>query len=449
VLARIRRPTLVVNAALVVLLLIGAFFSYRTIAVADTTAASTGTGRAVPVTVGTVTSSVSASGTVQSASTANANFATWGTVTEIDVKVGDAVTAGQVLAKVSPTSAQEQLAAAQANLTSAQQSLNRAQSAATVDAATVAAAQAQVTTAQNNVNSAQRAVAGTTLTAPMAGTVVAINGTVGGSSGGSSGTGSSGSSGNGSSGNGSSGNGSSGNGSSGNGSSGSGAGNGGGGNGGAGNGGSGNGGASANSSGSSNSSSSGTGFVQLADLTEMQVSASFAEADATKLKTGQTVAVTWAALSGARATGKIATIAPTATTQNNVNSYAVTVSLDTLPEGVRIGQTVNVLVTVAQADNVLRVPAAAVRGTGQRHTVEVVGADGKQQVRAVEVGVQGDQFVEITSGLQAGDRVALNLQTTTGAGTGAGNGRFGGGGFGGGGFGGAGGAGGARRGGGG
>lgn len=427
------RPTLLVNAALVVLLLVGGFFSYRTIAVADAATTSSGTARAVPVTMGTVTSSVSASGTVQSASTANANFVTSGTVTEVDVKVGDTVTAGQVLAKVNPTSAQEQLNAAQANLTSAQQSLSRAQSATTVDAATVAAAQAQVTTAQNNVNSAQRAVDGTTLTAPMAGTVVAVNGTVGGSSGGSSGSGS---------------NGSSGTGSSGTGSSGGGAGNGGAGNGGGGNGGAGNGGASGNSSSSSSSSSTGTGFIQLADLTKMQVSANFAEADATKLKTDQTATVTWAALSGARATGKIATIAPTATTQNNVNSYAVTVSLDTLPTGIRIGQTVTVLVTVAQADNVLRVPAAAVRGTGQRHTVEVVDAAGKQQVRAVQVGVQGDLFVEITSGLQVGDRVTLNLQTTTGTGAGGAN-RFGGGGFGGGGFGGGGlgGAGGARGGG--
>ena len=59
----------------------------------------------------------------------------------------------------------------------------------------------------------------------------------------------------------------------------------------------------------------------------MQVSASFAEADATKLKVGQTATVTWAALTGATATGKVATIAPTATTANNVNSYAVVVSL--------------------------------------------------------------------------------------------------------------------------
>src|SRR2546430_2623830 len=138
VLARLRRPALVVNAALVVLLLVGAFFSYRTIAVADTTTASTGTGRAVPVTLGTVTSSVSASGTVQSASTANANFVTSGTVTEIDVKVGDAVTAGQGLAQNSPPPAPEQLTAPPAHLTPAHPSPRRRPSPPSIAAATLA-----------------------------------------------------------------------------------------------------------------------------------------------------------------------------------------------------------------------------------------------------------------------------------------------------------------------
>jgi hypothetical protein len=38
----------------------------------------------------------------------------------------------------------------------------------------------------------------------------------------------------------------------------------------------------------------------------------------------------------------------------------------------------------------------------------------------VEVGVQGDQFVEITSGLQPGEQVALNIPTGTGGATGTG-----------------------------
>jgi macrolide-specific efflux system membrane fusion protein len=283
------------------------------------------------------------------------------------------VTKGQVLAKVDPSASQAQLNTASANLTAANASLSRAQ-AANADSATIANATAQVTAAQADVSAAQRAVAGCVLTAPIAGTVTAVNGAVGSQSGSS----------------------------------------------------------QPNQSNQQTSSSTATGFVQLADLTKLQVSGNFAEADATKLRAGQTAAVVWSALSGARATGKVATIAPTATTTNNVNSYAVVVSLDTAPTGVRLGQSTTVTVTVAEADNVLRVPTTAVRTAGGQRTVTVQ-VNGKHETRAVEVGIQGNQWVEITAGLDEGENVVIT--TTTNSGTTTNNnfpgvGNFGGGGAG-------------------
>jgi macrolide-specific efflux system membrane fusion protein len=170
--------------------------------------------------------------------------------------------------------------------------------------------------------------------------------------------------------------------------------------------------------------------VQIADLTQLQVSGSFAESDATKLKVGQPANITWSALSGARATGKVATISPTATVSSGVNSYAVVVSLDSAPAGVRIGQTTTVAVTVGEADNVLRVPAAAVSSAGGRHTVTVLD-NGVATLTIIQVGVLGDAFDEVTSGLTEGQTVQLPLPSS--AGTGANNFRFGGGGLGGGG----------------
>jgi macrolide-specific efflux system membrane fusion protein len=117
-----------------------------------------------------------------------------------------------------------------------------------------------------------------------------------------------------------------------------------------------------------------------------------------------------------------------------VNTYAVVVSLASLPAGVRIGQTVTVSVTTGQAADAVRVPTAAVRTAGNRHVVTVV-SGGQSTVREVEVGLQGDTFVEITSGLAVGEQVALVTSATTtnpGGGVGPGGG-FGGGGFGGGG----------------
>ena len=123
-----RRPGLLVNAGLGVLALAGALWAYQTVAVSNNTASATtnNSTRYATVQAGTVTATVSASGTVQSANTANADFGTSGTVTEIDVHVGDAVTKGQVLAKLDPTAAQDQLNTANANLAAAQQSLSRA-----------------------------------------------------------------------------------------------------------------------------------------------------------------------------------------------------------------------------------------------------------------------------------------------------------------------------------
>jgi len=351
-----------VNAGLGVVALAGALWAYQTVAVSNTASSSTaGNQRYATVQAGSVVATVSASGTVQSANTANADFGTSGTVTEIDAKVGDVVTKGQVLAKVDPTAAQDQLNTANANLASAQQSLTRANAAAPVDASAVVSAQAQVAQAQAAVDADQRALDGTVLKAPMAGTVTAVNGSVGGSS-------------------------------------------------------------SVSTSPSAAPSSAGSGFIQLADLGQLQVSGYFAEADATKLKVGQAATVSWSAPANTRATGKVASIAPTATTQNSVNSYQVVISLDTVPAGTRLGQTTSVAVTVARADNVLRLPTAAVRSAGGRFTVQLVTGTNKTQTTVVQVGVQGDTFDEITGGLEEGQQVAIQRQAipTTTAGPGGG-----------------------------
>jgi macrolide-specific efflux system membrane fusion protein len=178
------------------------------------------------------------------------------------------------------------------------------------------------------------------------------------------------------------------------------------------------------------SDTSSTGFIEIADLNRLEVSASVAEADATKLKTGQAGTVTWNALPDAESTASLAAIDPNATSENNVVTYGVTFALDHLPEGVRAGQTVNVSVTVGQVDNVVYVNSAAVTSVGGRHTVTVVDGD-QRVVRAVEIGLEGDSATEIKSGLAVGDQVLIDLSTSSDQGTLPGPGGFPGGGPGG------------------
>jgi macrolide-specific efflux system membrane fusion protein len=359
----LRRPSVAVNAALVVALLAGVYWAYETLSGPATTQAAGASVRTVPVQQGTVTRTVTADGSVESASTASAGFVTGGTVTAIRVRVGQVVKKGQVLAKVDPADAQRGLDAAEADLDAANDAVDRAESAGS----DTSSAANEVDQARLAVDEAEAAVAGTTLKAPMAGTVTAVNGTLGSSS---SGTGSASSGG----------------------------------------------GSQGGDGGQEESSSSSSGFVEIADLTRMQISAAFAEADATRLKEKQAATVTWNALSGATAAAAVAAIDPSATTANNVVTYGVTLTLDRVPTGAKVGQTVSVAVTTGSVQNATYVNAAAITTVGNRHTVTVI-ANGVRETRQVEIGLEGDQATQITSGVEAGEQVVITTTSTTSGGT--------------------------------
>jgi macrolide-specific efflux system membrane fusion protein len=231
----------------------------------------------------------------------------------------------------------------------------------------LAKAKADKEQADQNVEAAQAAVDATTLRAPIAGTITAVNGSVGSVAGGS-GSGSS---------------------------SGSGA-------GGVGGLGSTSGQGSGSTSGAA--SGSGTGFADIADLKALQVVASFAEADAIKIKAGQSATVTLNAEPGTTLTASLASVSPVPTTTNGVVSYAATFSLAKLPANARIGQTANVTVQTAKATNALYVPSTAIATSGTTSTVTMADGSG---TREVQIGVRGGSYTQIISGLNEGDRIEL------------------------------------------
>ena len=99
------------------------------------------------VTRRTVTSSVTGTGNVEPQAQANVNFKVAGTLSEIDVKVGDDVSAGQKLAAIDSSAEQVAVSNAQANVATAQ---------ANLQAAVTPLTQNQITQLQNAVNNAQQ-----------------------------------------------------------------------------------------------------------------------------------------------------------------------------------------------------------------------------------------------------------------------------------------------------
>jgi macrolide-specific efflux system membrane fusion protein len=345
--------------------------------------------RRVAVTRASVVDTVSAAGTVQSSYTGNADFGTSGTVSEIGVKVGDAVSAGQQLAKLDATEANQQVTVAQSNVDVAEEGLTDAENAAATTTTanppggggqsggtqSVTSARAKLDQAKLALQQAKDAQAATVLKAPAAGTVTAINGSVGQRIGGSSAGASSGGSG----------------------------------------------------SGAGNSGSS--GFIVLTDMSNLVVKANVAEIDVSKIKAGQDATVTINALPDTPVQAKVIAADLTPTTSNNIVQFGVQLSLVQPPAGLRPGQSASVSITVARADDALSVPSAAVRTVGGQNTVTVF-SGGQQVTRAVEVGVRSESRVQITSGLTEGEEVVLATggNGNTGGFPGGGGGGFGGGG---------------------
>jgi len=320
--------------------------------------------RLVSATLGTVSQTVSASGTVQPATSLDINFVNGGVLTAVNVKAGQKVAIGQVLATIDNAKAKVGLESAQANLAAAQQKLDQAKNptateqnpSPAVDAVAVAQAKAAVNSAALAVSDAQKTLDATTLKAPAAGTLSAVNFAVGQTVGGG-----------------------------------------------------GNSASSSSSSSSGNGSSSSKAFATLLDLDHMVVKVGFPEADAGKVAAGQPVTLTIDSLPGERLSGAVESIDTVSTVVSNVVTYNAIISFDSVPSGVKPGMTANVSVVAASKDNVVSVPSAAISTAGGESTVKVRGADGRDEVRTVVTGLKGDGTTEITSGLQEGEQVVMSV----------------------------------------
>ena len=165
---------------------------------------------------------------------------------------------------------------------------------------------------------------------------------------------------------------------------------------------------------SSSGSGGSSGFMVIDDNSSFVAVMPFAETDSARLAANQTVAFTFDAIP-------------------NVVDYYVSFILNRTDPRLREGMTANASVTVANADNAVRVPNAAVRTTGGTSMVTVL-SKGQQVPTEVITGVVGDTYTEIKAGLNEGDIVVLpTIRTSAGTTTNGNLIRGGGGGFGGGG----------------
>lgn len=148
-----------------------------------------------------------------------------------------------------------------------------------------------------------------------------------------------------------------------------------------------------------------TAFITLA-ATGVVVQAQFSEADVAALAVGQPAAITLAGRTTTFA-GKVSTISPAGSASGQLIRYAVLVAFDQPPQDLLYGQAANTVVTTGSAANVLYVPSSAVTDQSAGIGTLVLREGGHDRTQTVQIGLRGDQYTEIRSGLVEGSEVVL------------------------------------------
>lgn len=186
-------------------------------------------------------------------------------------------------------------------------------------------------------------------------------------------------------------------------------------------------------------------FLIANDLTRMQIDAAVAEADVGGVIEGQAVDFTVDAYPTRTFHGEVTQVRNSPTTVNNVVTYDAVIGVTNADYKLKPGMTANVSVIVAQRENVLKLPNAALRfrppenasvltneiaepvntnavagargpgkGKGKRsiRTVYVLaGSEEAPQLKAVQVktGINDGIYTEILEGLKEGDNVVSGV----------------------------------------
>ena len=152
-------------------------------------------------------------------------------------------------------------------------------------------------------------------------------------------------------------------------------------------------------------------LLTIADMSKMQIEAQVDESDIGKMQVGQKVTFTVDAYPTKTFSGVVANVSQKATVVSNVVYYKVLVDVDAAENLLKPTMTARVSIHVADSNNTLVVPLAAVKSNNGEQYVVVV-KNGKPQNTPVTTGIASDSKVEILSGLTEGDQVLASSAKT-------------------------------------
>ena len=155
--------------------------------------------------------------------------------------------------------------------------------------------------------------------------------------------------------------------------------------------------------------------IRIDDLTSHYIDISVTELDVNKISIGQKVSITFDAIPLQEFSGTIVNISNAGTVSDLTVNYSLTVKMDEYDDSIKSGMMADVAIVTERAENVLHVPQKAITYAedGLTQIIQKKMADGSFVDVPVKVGMRSGTDVEITSDqIKEGDVVKLTKVTS-------------------------------------
>jgi HlyD family secretion protein len=152
-------------------------------------------------------------------------------------------------------------------------------------------------------------------------------------------------------------------------------------------------------------------IIMIPNLSQMGVKVRIHESYIKKIQKGQKVRITADAFPEIKILGEVTKVGVLPDSQNrwmnpDMNVYQTTIRITSVHDWLKPGMSVKAEILVKELTNVVYVPIQAVTLVNGKQICSVE-KSGRQERRTVEIGEFNDEFIEVKSGLQAGEKVFL------------------------------------------
>lgn len=166
---------------------------------------------------------------------------------------------------------------------------------------------------------------------------------------------------------------------------------------------------------SSSSTTSASSPIIIGDLDTLKASVSVNEVDIPNISLGQKVSLEFDAIDSLTATGEVEKIDSLGVESSGVVTYTVTIKFDSLDSRILPKMSVTASIISESKSDVFVVPITAIQKQGKDAYVQILNSGGVPEKRMVQLGISNDVSTEIVSGLNEGDNVIIQTIETSSA----------------------------------